>query len=217
LSTAGSAWPRFNSVCCVHGVAPLVWEPKLAPEWAQDTYRSAKGRIPAAAFTEQWRGLRGGRGPAIHHAWDAARIASALPSAGGTACRLADTLKFGRRMLSSFRAFRVFPTVFWLTGCSDASLRAAMDAGCVVYASNVYYGGGSFTPAILLAAWILFLSVATVFPEVGCPWDYLLLKVGLATAVSILRLLLERVMVGVGKLKFAAGWTQHSVLEAVYS
>ena len=59
LSTAGSAWPRFNSVRCAHGVAPLVWEPKLAPERAQDTCRSAKGRISAAAFTEQWRGLFG--------------------------------------------------------------------------------------------------------------------------------------------------------------
>ena len=31
----------------------------MATERAQDTCRSAKGRIPAAAFTEQWRGLFG--------------------------------------------------------------------------------------------------------------------------------------------------------------
>ena len=42
-----------NSVRCAHSVAPLVWEPKLArmaTERAQDTCRSAKGRISASSM-----------------------------------------------------------------------------------------------------------------------------------------------------------------------
>jgi hypothetical protein len=194
------------------------------------------GIHPAAALLQTvWRDLYPFLGPRDDHP-SSAHTASRLAAARAALRRArANTLEFGRRMLSSFHAFRLFPTVFWLTGCSDASLRAAMDAGCVVSASIVY-GGGSFTPALLLAAWFLFLSVATVSPEVGYPWDCLLLEVGLATAVSmlaplplhaklsfaavsapcaeaslVLRLLLVRVMVGMGKLKFAAGWTQHSL------
>jgi hypothetical protein len=122
-----------------------------------------------------------------------------------------------------------FPSVFWVTGASDAALRVAPWVGIAASLGVVL---GVLPPALGIgAAWAIFLSIdmGTSFTGAIFPWDTLLLEAGAlgvwlprvsplwmsVRATSLpspllafaVRWLLFRVLVGFGKLKFAgARW-----------
>lgn len=129
----------------------------------------------------------------------------------------------------TFGAAVRFPSVFWLTGTSDAALRAVPWVGIAASLGVIL---GVLPPAIGVgASWAIFLSVdvGTSFTGVIFPWDTLLLEAGAlgvwlprvaplwesVRATSLpspllafaVRWLLFRVLVGFGKLKFSgARW-----------
>lgn len=121
-----------------------------------------------------------------------------------------------------------FPTLFWLTGASDAALVALPVLG-VVAATSAFIGLGS--PLALVSCWLIFrsldLSVGLLYP-----WDSLLFETGLiatlcpalpplwlgASAAAAphpwvgwaLRWLLARLLLGFGKKKFVGTSLDHS-------
>lgn len=122
--------------------------------------------------------------------------------------------------------WRRFPTLFWLVGASDAALTlmpmlgAALAAVCCVGGAAPH--APPHSPACFAAMWVIYLSMDL---PVGLkfPWDSLLLEAGFiapllpavplapalvaahlppAGVAFLYRLLLVRVMVGFGRVKF---------------
>ena len=116
-------------------------------------------------------------------------------------------------------------------GCSDRALVRTCDAGVICAALALY--GLIDSTAALAGCWLLLVSLSAVVPMIGYPWDLLLLEAGLWSAlllpplaplhaslacvappswvaIAALRLLLVRVMVGMGKFKFSRGWTHRA-------
>ena len=125
-----------------------------------------------------------------------------------------------RRDFPGMAAFRRFPTLFWIVGPSDAALTALPMIGAAL--ACLICAGGEYTPACFFVAWLIYLSLDL---PVGLkfPWDSLLLEAGFlapllpavpsapalaaahlppAGVAFLYRLLLVRVMVGFGRVKF---------------
>jgi len=119
----------------------------------------------------------------------------------------------------------LFPTIFWCLDASDANLQAVAAVGAAAGAVAVL--GGAWSPLWLGVAWVCLLSLSTVSSEWLCyPWDCLLHEAGFlalflpATWMMgltaqhephpylfvLFRLLLARLLVGMGKKKFSTGW-----------
>ena len=133
---------------------------------------------------------------------------------------LAKKLSAIRRDFPSLTSsLRRFPTLFWLSS-SDATLRCMPILGAIL--SLVAFIGGSYTHVCFACMWMIYLSMDL---PVGLkfPWDSLLLEAGFlapllpaipvaprigayhlppAGVAFLYRLLLVRVMVGFGRIKF---------------
>ena len=111
-----------------------------------------------------------------------------------------------------------FPALFLWCDCSDGALRGAcaLGAACAVATER--------SPAWFGACWACWTALGAAAPQVlGFPWDCLLAEVGFACALLLppagapaspaaaffFRCLAARLLLGMGKLKFASGWRRH--------
>ena len=125
-----------------------------------------------------------------------------------------------------------FPVCWLWWSASDDMLRATCTAGAALGVLAAY--GGVASRAALFGSWVCWIVLTAACPLLGYPWDGLLCEVGItcaallpplaplagtlrsvgfarsvtpsAVGVWALRLLLVRVMFGMGKFKFSRGW-----------
>lgn len=130
-----------------------------------------------------------------------------------------------RRDHPSWRRFVHQPTLLWLSS-SDVMLRALVGAGLLGAAAVV--AGGPWTPWALLACWVCWVSLDAAM-DLLYPWDCLLSEAGLLAVflpatqllpqvaavaapapvlVFAYQLLLARLLVGFGKIKFVGATRQ---------
>eukprot|EP00658_Telonema_sp_P-2_P073668 TRINITY_DN6277_c0_g1_i1.p1 TRINITY_DN6277_c0_g1~~TRINITY_DN6277_c0_g1_i1.p1 ORF type:complete len:571 (+),score=100.63 TRINITY_DN6277_c0_g1_i1:166-1878(+) len=131
------------------------------------------------------------------------------------------------------RWFR-FPAGHLWVHCSDRALTATCASGVASAAYAVW--GGEHSSKALLGCWSIMVTLCTVNPLLQYPWDCLLMEAllvcgcfvpdllpihhgGIAisrppslTAVYLFRLMLLRLMLGMAKFKFSAGWSHGSNL-----
>lgn len=131
-------------------------------------------------------------------------------------------------MPSLFPRCALLPALWLWASSSDVALCRTCEAGICMSLSVVY--GGSGSPVGLFAAWVTWVVLTTACPLLQYPWDCLLSETGFVCATLLppllplhsksvavvalptwpaiwaLRLLLARVMFGMGKFKFSTRW-----------
>ena len=129
-----------------------------------------------------------------------------------------------------------FPAGWLWLSCSDAALHATCFAGMLVSALAAFGVGSGLSPLLFMSAYCIWIMLSTASnATLGYPWDCLLAEMGLLcglllpplapldfgsgaslgcaggvvpcrSAVWSVRLLLVKVVLGMGKMKFSQGW-----------
>jgi predicted DCC family thiol-disulfide oxidoreductase YuxK len=122
----------------------------------------------------------------------------------------ADYLEGASQYLGAAKAWRVLPSLFWLSH-SDAALTLACIAGAVVALVLLF---GRFQRTCLVLLFVLYLSLCSVGQDfMSFQWDMLLLEAGFLasflgsshTVVWLFRLLVFRLMFSSGAIKLLSG------------
>ncbi|KAL1511420.1 hypothetical protein AB1Y20_006220 [Prymnesium parvum] len=135
-----------------------------------------------------------------------------------------------RKDIAPPRRYVHFPAALFCCSATDATLRGACALGMLAGAAVVL--GLPCSRWLLLGCWAIFTLLSSALPLLQYPWDCLLMETGAtcalllpplapvwegrlglepsvppsAAAVWTVRLLLVRVMLGMGKFKFSRGW-----------
>jgi hypothetical protein len=160
-----------------------------------------------------------------------ASLRSQLLGLGGAQgiCPGAAMLARARKDMAAPLRWMHFPALHLWLDCSDLALLSTCDMGMIAAALAVY--GGSASPACHVLGWAVWVSLNAAIGFFQYPWDCLLMEslfavgwllpaalplhdgalalAGLPSieAVWVVRLLLLRVMLGMGKFKFSRGWS----------